>query len=104
MYFIPIVTIAGILAWMSRPGKDLSQTGKNAILLLSIPYLILAAVSVIVQLLKNSTGDTDLYDISNILFIAGAAIIIIAVILLAFSQSNIKLKSSGRYRSLSAYR
>ncbi len=84
MYFIPIVIIVGILAWMLRPKKDLPKTGKNAILLISIPSLILAVVSVIIQLVQNSTGDTGLSDISNILFIVGAVIIIIAVILLAF--------------------
>jgi uncharacterized BrkB/YihY/UPF0761 family membrane protein len=84
MYFIPIVIVAGILAWILRPGKNLSKTGKNAILLVAIPSLILAGVSIVVQLFQNSTGNTDLSDFSNVMFMVGLAVIFIAIILLAF--------------------
>jgi uncharacterized membrane protein YidH (DUF202 family) len=83
MYFIPIVFIMGIAAWILRPGKDLSKIGRKAILLLSIPSLVLAVASIAVQLIQNSTGNTDLSDISNVLFIVGLAIIVIAIIVLA---------------------
>jgi heme/copper-type cytochrome/quinol oxidase subunit 4 len=52
--------------------------------LLSVPSLILAVVSVIVQIVQNSTGNTDLSYISNVLFIIGLAVIVIAIVLLAF--------------------
>lgn len=84
MYFIPIVIAVGILAWILKPRKDLSKAGKNAILLITISSLILAVVSVIVQLVQNSTGVPDLSNISNTLFIIGIVIIFLVIILTVF--------------------
>jgi hypothetical protein len=84
LYFVPLIVLVGILAWMLRPIEGLSKAGRNSILLVTISSLVLALVSVIVQLVQNANGNTDLSDISNILFIIGVSIVIAVIVLITF--------------------
>jgi hypothetical protein len=88
LIIIPLIIVAGFLAWALRPGKNPSLWRKAAILVTSIPPLVAAIVAVIFQVLHNTAGMTWVSDISNTCFLvsiglAGAAILAAAGFVIA---------------------
>ncbi len=80
---IPIFITVCIVAWLLRPRKNISKSRKYAILSVIIPSLVLALTAVVFQLLQNATGNVEVSDISNTLFIAGIFVIGAAILVLA---------------------
>ena len=80
---IPLVIIAGILAWVLRPRKTLTLQGRLTVLATVIPPAAVAIASVIFQLFHNAAGKTQVSDISNGLYIAGLCLVGIAIVVLA---------------------
>jgi len=80
---IPIFIVVCIVAWLLRPRKNISKSRKYAILSVIIPSLVLAVTAVVFQLLQNATGNVEVSDISNTLFIAGTFVIGAAILALA---------------------
>jgi hypothetical protein len=74
---IPLVILAGLIAWMLRPGRKPSGPRKAAILFTALPPLILAVVAVFAQLLHSSA---EVADISNTCFIVGLGLIAAAIL------------------------
>jgi hypothetical protein len=83
IFIIPLFIAVCIVAWMLRPRKNISKSCKYAILSLIIPSLVLAVTAVVFQLLQNATGNVEVSDISNNLFITG--IFVIGAAMLAFA-------------------
>ncbi|MCJ7654704.1 MAG: hypothetical protein MUO97_05290 [Dehalococcoidia bacterium] len=80
---IPLFIAVCIVAWWLRPRKNISKSRKYAILSVIIPSLVLAVTAVVFQLLQNATGNVEVSDISNTLFIAGILVIGAAILALA---------------------
>ncbi len=80
---IPLFIAVCIVAWWLRPRKNISKSRKYAILSVIIPSLVLALAAVVFQLLQNATGNVEVSDISNTLFIAGTFVIGAAILALA---------------------
>jgi hypothetical protein len=80
---IPLFIAVCVVAWWLRPRKNISKTRKYAILSVIIPSLVLAVAAVVFQLIQNATGNVEVSDISNILFIAGTFVIGAAILALA---------------------
>ncbi len=83
IFIIPLFIAVCIVAWMLRPRKNISKSCKYAILSLIIPSLVLAVTAVVFQLLQNATGNVEVSDISNTLFITGLFVIGAALLALA---------------------
>jgi peptidoglycan/LPS O-acetylase OafA/YrhL len=83
IFIIPLFIAVCIVAWMLRPRKNISKSCKYAILPLIIPSLVLAVTAVVFQLLQNATGNVEVSDISNTLFITGLFVIGAALLALA---------------------
>lgn len=80
---IPIFIAVCIVAWLLRPRKNVSKSRKYTVLCVIIPSLVLALAAVVFQLLQNATGNVEVSDISNTLFIAGTVVIGAAILALA---------------------
>ena len=80
IFTIPLVIVAGILAWVLRPGKSPTTARKAAILATAIPPVLVAIAAVVFQLLHNAAGKTWVSDISNTCFIIGLGLIGIAIL------------------------
>jgi peptidoglycan/LPS O-acetylase OafA/YrhL len=83
IFIIPLFIAVCIVAWMLRPRKNISKSCKYAISSLIIPSLVLAVTAVVFQLLQNATGNVEVSDISNTLFITGLFVIGAALLALA---------------------
>jgi len=79
---IPMIIVAGVLAWLIRPREGLSGSGRLAIPATIIPPCLVAVAAVIVQLLYNATGVAGISDLSNTLFVIGLGLIGIAILVL----------------------
>jgi hypothetical protein len=77
---IPLVIVAGILAWVLRPGKRTTTPRRAAILATAIPPVVVAIVAVVFQLLHNAAGKTWVSDISNTCFIVGLGLVGAAIL------------------------
>jgi len=80
---IPLVIIAGILAWVLRPRKRTIKPRRATILATVIPPVVVAIAAVVFQLLHNATGKEGVSDISNTCFIVGLGLIGAAILTLA---------------------
>jgi peptidoglycan/LPS O-acetylase OafA/YrhL len=80
---IPLFIVVCIVAWLIRPRKNTSKSRKYAILSLILPSLVFAITAVFFQLLQNATGNVEVSDISNTLFITGIFFIGAAALALA---------------------
>jgi hypothetical protein len=83
IFTIPIFIAACIVAWVLRPRKNIYKSRKYAILSVILPSLVFAVAAVVFQLLQNATGNVEVSDISNILFITGIFVIGAAILALA---------------------
>jgi peptidoglycan/LPS O-acetylase OafA/YrhL len=83
IFIIPLFIAVCIVAWMLRPRKDISKSRKYAILSVILPSLVFAVAAVVFQLLQNATGNVEVSDISNTLFITGMFFIGAAMLALA---------------------
>jgi hypothetical protein len=83
IFIIPLFIVVCIVAWMLRPRKNISKSRKYAILSVILPSLVLVVTAVVFQLLQNATGNVEVSDISNTLFITGIFVIGAAMIALA---------------------
>ena len=83
IFIIPLFIAVCIVAWMLRPRKNISKSRKYAILSVILPSLVLAVTAVVFQLLQNATGNVEVSDISNTLFITGIFVIGAAMLALA---------------------
>jgi hypothetical protein len=90
IFIIPLFIAVCIVAWMLRPRKTISKSRKYAILSVILPSLVLAVTAVVFQLLQNATGNVEVSDISNNLFITG--IFVIGAAMLAFAGFAITRK------------
>jgi peptidoglycan/LPS O-acetylase OafA/YrhL len=82
IFIIPLFIVVCIVAWMLRPRKNISKSRKYAILSVILPSLVLVVTAVVFQLLQNATGNVEVSDISNTLFIAGTFVIGAAILAL----------------------
>ena len=80
---IPLIMAICALAWVLRPGKRPTNSRIVAILATVIPPLVIAIAAVVFQLLQNATGNVEVSDISNTLFITGIFVIGAAMLALA---------------------
>jgi len=83
IFTIPIFIAVCIVAWVIRPRKNISKSRKYAISSVILPSLVFAIAAVVFQLLQNATGNVEVLDISNILFITGIFVIGAAILALA---------------------
>lgn len=83
IFIIPLFIVVCIVAWMLRPRKNISKSRKYAILSVILPSLVFAVTAVVFQLLQNATGNVEVSDISNTLFITGIFVIGAAMLALA---------------------
>jgi hypothetical protein len=84
MYLIiPLVIVAGILAWVLRPGKRTTTPRRAAILATAIPPVVVAIAAVVFQLLHNASGKVWVSEVSNTCFIVGLGLIGAAILALA---------------------
>jgi peptidoglycan/LPS O-acetylase OafA/YrhL len=83
IFIIPLFIAVCIVAWMLRPRKNISKSRKYAILSVILPSLVLVVTAVVFQLLQNATGNVEVSDISNTLFITGIFVIGAAILALA---------------------
>jgi peptidoglycan/LPS O-acetylase OafA/YrhL len=83
IFIIPLFIAVCVVAWWLRPRKNISKPRKYAILSVIIPSLVLAVAAVVFQLIQNATGNFEVSDISNTLFIAGTFVIGAAILALA---------------------
>ncbi|MBN2462188.1 MAG: hypothetical protein JXB43_01140 [Dehalococcoidia bacterium] len=83
IFIIPVFVAVCIVAWMLRPRKNISKSRKYAILSVILPSLVFAVTAVVFQLLQNATGNVEVSDISNTLFITGIFVIGAALLTLA---------------------
>jgi len=74
---IPLAIVAGILAWLLRPGKGLTSSRQLAILAATIPPAAVAITAVIFQVLQ---GKAEVSDVSNALFITGLGLIVAGIL------------------------
>jgi hypothetical protein len=72
---VPLVILAGFLAWVLRPGRAPSRPRKAAILATIIPPLVASIVAIIFQVLHNAAGLTWVSEISNICFIVSISLV-----------------------------
>jgi hypothetical protein len=75
-----IVIIAGIAAYLLRPGKKPTTAQTVAVLLASIPTTILAIAAVIFQLLHNAGGEVSVSDISNNLTVITLSLVVAEIL------------------------
>ena len=80
---IPLIVATCVLAWVLRPGKRPTNPRIIAILATVIPPLVIAIAAVVFQLLQNATGNVEVSDISNTLFVTGICFIGAAMLALA---------------------
>ena len=80
---IPLIVATCALAWVLRPSKKPTNPRIIAILATVIPPLVIAIAAVVFQLLQNATGNVEVSDISNTLFVAGIFVIGAAMLALA---------------------
>jgi hypothetical protein len=83
IFIIPLFIAVCIVAWMLRPRKNISKSHKYAILSVTLPSLVFAVTAMVFQLLQNATGNVEVSDISNTLFITGIFVIGAAMLALA---------------------
>jgi hypothetical protein len=83
IFIIPLFIAVCIVAWMLRPRKNISKSRTYAILSVILPSLVFAVTAVVFQLLQNATGNVEVSDISNTLFITGIFVIGAAMLALA---------------------
>ncbi len=83
IFIFPLFIAVSIVAWVLRPRKNMSKSHKYAILLVTLSSLVLAITAVVFQLLQNTTGNVEVSDISNTLFITGLFVIAGAMLALA---------------------
>jgi hypothetical protein len=80
---VPLIVATCVLAWVLRPGKRPTNPRRVAILATVIPPLVIAIAAVVFQLIQNATGNVEVSDISNTLFITGIFVIGAAMLALA---------------------
>ena len=80
---IALIIIAGVMAWVLRPGQKWTGSRRIAILATLIPPIVVAIAAVIFQLLYNAAGRMEVSGISNTLFILGLCLIGVAILVLA---------------------
>jgi len=80
---IALIIIAGVIAWVLRPGQKWTGPRRIAILATLIPPTVVAIAAVIFQLLNNAAGRVEVSGISNTLFILGLCLIGVAILVLA---------------------
>ena len=78
-----VIVVIAVLAWVLRPGRASTRQRTLSILAVIVPTVLLAVAAVVYQLLYSAGGDAEVSDVSNILFIIGLGIILIAIVLLA---------------------
>ena len=77
---IPLIIAVGVLAWVLRPGKRPTNPRRIAILVTTIPPLIVAITAVVFQVLHNVAGSTWVSDISNTCFIVSIGLVGAAIL------------------------
>ncbi len=98
LVIIPLAIIAGVLAWMLRPGTNPCKPRRVAIIVTVVPVIILAVAAVIFQLLHNAGGNTWVSVISNALFVIGCGLLcaaIVAALAFAVARKTDIAKSAG---------
>ena len=79
---IPVLIVVCIAAWILKPEKGMPASRKYAIFIVSVTSIIFAIAAIVFQLLQNATGNVEVANISNTLFIAGLLLILAAVLAL----------------------
>lgn len=79
---IPIFIAVCIVGWILRPRKGMPESRKYAILAVSFSSLVLAIAAITLQLLQNATGNVEVANISNTLFVIGLFLICAALLAL----------------------
>jgi len=79
-FIIPLIIVAGVLAWVLRPRKSPTTSRRVAILATAIPPVVAATAAVVIQLVHNAAGKTWVSDISNTCFIVGLGLIGAAIL------------------------
>jgi hypothetical protein len=74
-----IISILAI-AWWLRPRSNAPKSQKLVVFAIAVPSLVLAVISVILQLTQNASGTAGVSDISNALFVAGLIVVLAAVL------------------------
>ncbi len=82
MIIVPLIIVAGVLAWILRPGKGISRPRRISILATAIPPLVASVVAVTFQILHNTGGGTWVSDISNTCFVVSISLVGAAILAL----------------------
>jgi hypothetical protein len=77
---IPLVIMVAIAGWMLRPRKQAARARITAILAVAVPVFLLTVAAVIFQLWHNAAGGTWVSDMTNILAMASAGLIVAAAL------------------------
>jgi len=80
---IALIIIAGVIAWVLRPGQQWTGLRRIAILASLIPPTVVAIAAIICQLSYNASGRMEVSGISNTLFILGLCLIGATMLVLA---------------------
>ncbi len=72
---IPIIIVAGFLAWILRPRKKPTISRRLAMLATAISSLAVAVAAITIQLLHNASGTREVSGISNTLFLVSLGLI-----------------------------
>jgi hypothetical protein len=75
-----IIIAIALVAWLLWPGKSPSRQRKLSILAVAIPIAVLAIVAVTVQVIYHASGNTEVADVSNVLFVVGLGLIFLEIL------------------------
>ena len=93
---LPLFIAVCIIAWVLRPQKGMSVSRIYAILIVSLLSFVLAITAIVFQLLQNATGNVEVANISNTLFLAGLSLICTAIlVLIGFAIAHKKDLAKG---------
>ncbi len=76
---IPLVIVAGVLAWLLRPKGEQAKPVSRAITGTLIPPVAVTVASIIAQLIQNASGTVEVSYISGVLLMVGLGMITAAV-------------------------
>lgn len=79
----PLFIVVCIVAWVFRPQKNMSKSRKYAILSVALVSLAIGIIAIAFQLSQYVTGNIEVSDTSNTLFIAGLSVIVAAILALS---------------------
>jgi hypothetical protein len=77
---LPLLVVIGILAWMLRPRKGLSNSSRIAIITTIVLAAIAAVAALTSQLLHNANGTVEVSEIANICFIVGIGLVVVYIL------------------------